>query len=150
MRPSTFQHTRLETPTPTRGLESHTAFGLRHIDISLRTISTLGAGFETQGAVSEGRPYFWKYSCRYSLLPLLLSLWVVPLLSFPLPRQKVSSPLRTASVAERPSGAGVAINCQKPRPRRTNSMCREPPCTHVGFVQVLASTYTLPPPSVGV
>ena len=52
------------------------------------------------------------------LLPLLLPLWIVPLLSFPLPRDD-SSLFRTASVAERPSGAGIAITGQKPRPRRT-------------------------------
>ena len=52
------------------------------------------------------------------LLPLLLILWVVPLLSFPLPRN-VSSLFRTANVTERPPGAGFAITGQKPRPRRT-------------------------------
>ena len=52
------------------------------------------------------------------VFPLLLPLWALPLLSLPLTRYD-SSWFRTANVAERPPGAGIAITGQKPRPRLT-------------------------------
>ena len=75
------------------------------------------------------------------LPPLFLPLWVVPLLSFHLPPQSVSSPLRTAYVAERPSVTRIAIVGQKPRPRCTWIPRIASLLVHqVGFVQALIST----------
>ena len=61
------------------------------------------------------------------LFSLLLPLWVLPL-----PRND-SSLFRTANVAERPSGAGIAITGQNHVLASLDSTCHVPPCTPDGL-----------------
>ena len=127
-----------DTSTISRSGKSHTAFGLRHVDIGLRTVfllvtfsitqSTLGSrhealfqriSFTFHGTLATTLAFASLVFATFSFVfPLLLPLWVLPLLSLPLSRND-SSLFRTTNVAERPSGAGIAITGQKPRPRLT-------------------------------
>ena len=120
--------------TNRRSGKSHTAFGMRHVDISLRTIFLPVTFFTTQSTWgSRHKELFQRVTIVFEgaplpplllfppssplLLPLLNVLLDVILLSFPLLRN-VSSSLRTASVVERSLGAGIAITGQNPpRPR---------------------------------